>query len=148
MPKYLTPGLIATIVLLLTLTGCQGAPPEPEEIADTSLLADTVGRGSELYVVNCQMCHGDQQGQGGIGAPPHNQGGHTWHHPDAQLEDWVMNGKLGLGQMPRFEKKLTDSEIDQILTYIKTWWSEDQREAQADVSQRYQEALDKQKQSQ
>ena len=148
MPKYLTPGLVATIVLLLTLTGCQGAPLEPEEIADTSLLADTVGRGSELYVVNCQMCHGDQQGQGGIGAPPHNQGGHTWHHPDAQLKDWVMNGKLGLGQMPGFEEKLTDSEIDQILTYIKTWWSEDQREAQADVSQRYQEALDKQKQGQ
>ena len=148
MPKYFTPVLIATIVLLLTLTGCQGALPEPEEIADTSLLADTVGRGSELYVVNCQMCHGNQQGQGGIGAPPHNQGGHTWHHPDAQLKDWVMNGKLGFGQMPGFEEKLTDSEIDQILTYIKTWWSEDQREAQADVSQRYQEALDKQKQGQ
>ena len=148
MPKYFTPGLIATIVLLLTLTGCQGAPPEPEEIADTSLLADTVGRGSELYVVNCQMCHGDQQGKGGIGAPPHNQGGHTWHHPDAQLKDWVTNGKFGFTQMPGFEEKLTDSEIDQILTYIKTWWSEDQREAQADVSQRYQEALDKQKQGQ
>ncbi len=134
MTKYLVPGLIATIALLLTLTGCRGDLPESENIADTSLLVDTVGRGGELYVVNCQMCHGDQQGQGGIGAPPHNQGGHTWHHPDAQLKDWVMNGKLGLGQMPGFKEKLTESEIDQVLTYIKTWWTEEQREAQADVS--------------
>ncbi len=123
MPKYLLPGLIATIALLLTLTGCQGALPEPENIAVTPLLPDTVGSGGELYIDNCQMCHGDKQGQGAIGAPPHNQRGHTWHHPDAQLKDWVMNGKLGLGEMPGFEEKLTDSEIDQILTYIKTWWS-------------------------
>jgi hypothetical protein len=32
MPKYLLPGLIVTIVLLLTLSGCRSAPAAPEEI--------------------------------------------------------------------------------------------------------------------
>jgi hypothetical protein len=34
MPKYLLPGLIVTIALLLTLPGCRSAPAEPEERAD------------------------------------------------------------------------------------------------------------------
>ncbi len=59
-----------------------------------------------------------------------------------------MNGKLGLAQMPGFKETLTESEIDEVLTYIKTWWMKEQRETQADVSLRYQEALDKQKRGQ
>ena len=53
--------------------------------------------------------------------------------------------QVGLGQMPAFQGKLTDSEVDVILTYIKTWWTSNQRDGQADISQRYQEALDRQK---
>jgi mono/diheme cytochrome c family protein len=41
-------------------------------------------RGDALYPANCQACHGSQQGEGlTAGAPPHNDIGHTWHHPDA-----------------------------------------------------------------
>ena len=61
-----------------------------------------------MYATNCQVCHGDMQGMGGSGAPPHNQYGHTWHHLDAQLKDWVKNGKLGFRQMPAFKNTLTD----------------------------------------
>ena len=41
--------------------------------------------------------------------------------------------------------KLTEPEVDVVLAYIKAWWNEEQRESQADISRRYQEALDKQK---
>jgi hypothetical protein len=34
MPKYLLPGLIVTIALLLTLSGCRSAPAEPEDMPD------------------------------------------------------------------------------------------------------------------
>ena len=103
--------------------------------------------GSELYAANCQMRHGDSNGAAGRGgAPIHNQAGHTWHHPDAQLRGWVLNGKLGFGSpgMPALEDKLTEAEVDAILTFIKAWWTTDQRETQEDVSERYQDALDKQ----
>ncbi len=122
--------------------------PTAPLVEEPGAFIEPVGRGAGLYIANCQMCHGDQQGKGGVGAPPHNQRGHTWHHPDAQLKDWVINGKLGFAQMPGFKETLTESEIDEILTYIKTWWVEEQRETQADISRRYQEALDKQKRGQ
>ena len=106
---------------------------------------ENIAKRADLYAINCQECHGDLKGRGGSGAPPHNQYGHTWHHPDAQLRDWVINGKLGFSQMPAFKNTLTDPEVDAVLSYIKTSWTEDQRDTQADVSMRYQEALDKQK---
>lgn len=105
-------------------------------------------RGESLYQANCLVCHGDRRGEGGNGlGPPHNEQGHTWHHPDAQLKEWVLGGRLFLG-MPAFKDKLTDQEVEAILAYIKPWWTEEQRQSQADVSQRYQDALDKQKKGQ
>ncbi len=147
---------ITLVAVSIGLDACSGtvpptlppSTPTAQLVEKPEALIKPVGRGAELYIANCQLCHGDQRGQGGVGAPPHNQGGHTWHHPDAQLKDWVINVKLGLAQMPDFKETLNESEIDEILTYIKTWWSKEQRETQADVSLRYQEALDKQKRGQ
>ncbi len=147
---------ITLVAVSIGLDACSGtvpptlppSTPTAQLVEEPQAFIEPVGRGAELYVANCQMCHGDQQGQGGVGAPPHNETGHTWHHPDAQLKDWVMNGKLGFARMPGFNETLTESEIDETLTYIKTWWIEEQRETQADVSRRYQEALDKQKRGQ
>ena len=50
--------------------------------------------------------------------------------------------------MPAFGDKLTEPEVDAILTFIKTWWTSNQQASQADISQRYQEALDKQQKQQ
>ena len=127
------------------ITATQPAPVARAEPATNP--NNNIAKGADVYATNCQVCHGDLRGLGGSGAPPHNQYGHTWHHPDAQLKDWVINGKLGFFgfQMPGFNNTLTDQELDAVLSYIKTSWTEDQRETQADVSVRYQEALDKQK---
>ncbi|MCH8280695.1 MAG: hypothetical protein IIC96_08425 [Chloroflexi bacterium] len=46
--------------------------------------------------------------------------------------------------MPALGDKLAEPEVDAILTFIKTWWTAEQRANQADISQRYQEALEKQ----
>ena len=101
-------------------------------------------RGAQLYTVNCQVCHGDQEGRGRIsGAPTHNETGHTWHHPDAQLKEWILNGKLP-GAMPSFKNDLSEEEVDAIISHIKSWWTLDQIESQADISRRYQEALERQ----
>ena len=147
----------------LGLVGCSGAvEPTPASTSTPAVQptpttrvegpqpsSDILAKGAELYAANCQTCHGDREGRGSSqGAPPHNETGHTWHHPDAQLKDWVMNGKLGFGQMPPFREKLTGAETEAILAYIKTWWMPDQRESQADISRRYQEALEKYKKGQ
>lgn len=64
--------------------------------------------------------------------------GHAWHHPDQQISDWIANGKLGLAtSMPAYGKDLNSEEISLVIEYIKTLWTEGQRQFQADITSRY-----------
>ena len=129
----------------------QAASSGQVAIEPTGSLGEDFRQGIDLYAANCQVCHGDRSGFGGTGvAPPHNEKGHTWHHPDAQLREWIMNGKLRLAgpPMPAFGGRLSEREVDAILTFIKSWWDPEQLESQEDISQRYQEGLEKQRNSQ
>ena len=145
---------ISAIVALAACSGTEIPSSTPIPTIQTAPAVDPASmpgkeaiEGSDLYSANCQVCHGDSNGAGGRGgAPVHNDRGHTWHHPDAQLQGWVLNGKLGFGSpgMPTLGDKLTEPEVDAILTFIKSWWTNEQRDSQADISERYQDALDKQ----
>jgi len=100
-----------------------------------------VERGREVYQAACASCHGASlQGQpdwrsrgpdGRLPAPPHDQTGHTWHHPDAQLfkltkygvEKFAPEGYKS--DMPGFEDQLSDSDILASLAFIKSTWPDD-----------------------
>ncbi len=124
------------------------APPSlTAPVEEHSNSAETLARGAKSYTISCQPCHGDRYGKGSIGtAHPHNEMGHTWHHPDAQLKEWILHGKPGPGFsiMPGF-KYLREHDVEAILALIKTWWTDEQREIQEDISRRSQEAIGKQK---
>lgn len=122
-----------------------------------SLLASTVAaqdlaQGRVLYVEACASCHGAElEGQrdwqtpnpdGTYPAPPHSAEGHTWHHADAMLFDYVKRGgqavlaDLGVefrSGMPGFGDTLTDAEIEAVLAYIRSTWPEPIQDAQAAV---------------
>ncbi len=80
--------------------------------------------------------------------PRHNTNGHTWHHSDCQITQIVLNGSGEMGEMmrrmmgaaegspamPAFKGTLTEQDIKAILSYIKTWWSKEQRDWQAEVT--------------
>lgn len=106
--------------------------------------------GQDLYLQHCADCHGAKlQGQpdwrspdeaGLFPAPPHDETGHTWHHPDAMLIDYVTRGgqqvldDLGVAftsGMPAFGSVLTEAEIVAILDYIKSTWPEHIRKQQS-----------------
>jgi hypothetical protein len=55
------------------------------------------------------------------GGSPHNEAGHPWHHPDAQLNDWIIDGKMRLGQMPAFEGKLIWMMVMGLLFQLVFW---------------------------
>lgn len=105
-----------------------------------------VALGETIYKTNCAFCHGVRlEGQpdwksrlpdGTMPAPPHDDTGHTWHHPDQQLFDYT---KLGGGAvvpppfesgMPGFGESLSDEEIWAVLAFIKSRWSLRNREFQ------------------
>ena len=98
-----------------------------------------VNLGKAIYAENCASCHGvvlegqanwrQRDAEGYLPAPPHDERGHTWHHPDSYLflmtkygiEEMI--GKSYPNNMPVFEDKLTDDEIIAALSYIKSTWS-------------------------
>ncbi len=130
---------------LMLLGGRSDRPsraPEPEQRA----------LGRAVYAEHCSACHGaDLEGQpnwrvrgpdGLLPAPPHDQSGHTWHHPDAQLFRMTKFGIAALAgpgydsAMGGFGKVLSDKEIWAVLVYIKSRWPEDVRRRQAEITAR------------
>ncbi len=124
-------GIVGAAVLVVA-AACDDTEPAGD---------DELARGEALYDMHCVACHGGATG-GSIDdiPPPHNAQGHTWHHADCDLVDIVMDGmpqREGYPEMPAFGDQLTVEEVEAILTYIKTWWEPQQREIQADVSERF-----------
>lgn len=110
-----------------------------------------VANGESLYEEYCASCHGTNlEGQpewqspgpdGRLPAPPHDETGHTWHHPDSLLFDYTKLGgqqalsKIGVeldSGMPGFGDQLSDDDINDILAFIKSTWPERIREIQAE----------------
>lgn len=112
-----------------------------------------VSLGRALYTGHCAACHGSKlQGQpnwrerredGRLPAPPHDETGHTWHHPDAVLFDITRNGLVEgrtapsgyVSDMPAYAGILSDTEIVAILAYIKSTWPKDILELHQEVNQ-------------
>lgn len=120
--------------VLLLAAACGGAPSD-----GPAAPPPVIATGEALYAENCSRCHGFDEG-GDIRdiPPPHNQNGHTWHHPDQQLSEIVLTGLdfaiEGQQTMPAFKDKLSADQVQAILDYIKTWWTEDQRSFQSTVT--------------
>ena len=103
-----------------------------------------VALGSEVYAARCASCHGaNLEGEenwrepgpdGLLPAPPHDETGHTWHHPDAQLFAITKYGSeavVGGGYrsaMIGFGDVLSDAQIVAVLSYIKSTWPQRVRE--------------------
>lgn len=95
--------------------------------------------GRTIYMAQCASCHGaNREGQanwrergvdGRLPAPPHDETGHTWHHPDDVLFHITRDGvakAVGIpdyvSRMPAYGGTLSDSEIVAVLSWIKSQW--------------------------
>ncbi len=96
-------------------------------------------RGQEVYNANCLSCHGGPTGGAIDDSPPrHNANGHTWHHPDCAIARAIRDGsevmefaQPGAAKMQPFRDKLSPSDIEAVIAYIKTMWTPSQRQLQA-----------------
>lgn len=115
--------------------------------------APDIEGGRVIYTARCASCHGaNLEGQpnwqsgnedGTYPAPPHDETGHTWHHGDAMLRDYISRGGQAVlddmdvdftSGMPGFGEILTDDDIEAVLDYIRSTWPDRIRAAQAERS--------------
>jgi mono/diheme cytochrome c family protein len=105
-----------------------------------------VSSGRTIYEQHCASCHGaNAQGasnwqerdvRGELPAPPHNSEGHTWRHTDTDLYEMVSKGwrdpfnKTKRLTMPAFGDVLSQQGIVEVITYLKTLWTPEQRQFQ------------------
>ena len=132
----------AIIIALRTDERPEADPENPQQVA----------LGMSVYANRCASCHGTRlEGQpdwreklpsGRMPAPPHDQSGHTWHHPDAVLfgitKHGLIPGKYAppgyQSDMPAFGGALSDEEIRAALAYIKSSWPPEMRKAQHELT--------------
>jgi mono/diheme cytochrome c family protein len=99
-------------------------------------------QGRQLYLAQCASCHGTPDTPPPLpAAPPHTVEGHTWHHADRDLFDWVLDRPPLATQMPGFRGILTNEEVLAVLAYIKSTWPEDVRNRQTAFSESYERQL-------
>lgn len=107
--------------------------------------------GTGIYARHCSSCHGASfEGQpnwkkrlpdGSYPAPPLDETGHTWHHPDSVLFATVKLGGQATAppdfrsNMPSFSGVLSDNEIHAVLALIKSRWPREIRRLQEEINQ-------------
>ena len=121
------------IPLIILLAGCN--PEEKNKNSDSMVLT-----GEAIFNKNCVSCHGPTgQGlakdwkvkdeNGNYPAPPLNGTAHTWHHSPAQLLYTINKGGVEMGgQMPAFEKRLTEEEKKALIEYMYSLWPKEIQE--------------------
>lgn len=88
------------------------------------MTAESVETGRDLYVENCEQCHGpDGQGDGpmatDLSQPPADlTGPHVGVHPDGDLYWWITDG-VG-SEMPGFGDELSEREIWHLVNYVRS----------------------------
>jgi len=131
---------IATAALIVLLLGaCEQSPfaslgdTPPDRLAEPQQLA----RGKAVYGQHCMECHGiDGKGPPGdwrtrdaagrFPPPPLDHSAHAWHHPTADLLEIIREGSPGgQGNMPAWKGKLTEQQMQDVVAYIKSLWSDE-----------------------
>ncbi|MCY6383360.1 c-type cytochrome [Hoeflea prorocentri] len=124
---------------ILTILACGTAT---HAIAGHELDNRDLLNGRTLYTEHCASCHGaNLEGQpdwqrpdenGILPAPPHDESGHTWHHDNWLLFEYTRLGGAELltargikdfeSGMPGFGDAMSDDDIWDVLSYIRSTW--------------------------
>lgn len=138
--------------MILLLSACS---PSSENENDAVISPAEIGTtsyelGQRTYNTLCASCHGSNgEGQfpdapyepdvtGRYGAPPHNADGQLWQQDDDTIikviREGGMQNPLEYYVMPAMGSMLSDEEIQAVVAYIKTMWTEEQQATQREIT--------------
>jgi len=116
--------LIIAVMTLPLCPGCTTKPATREQGDQQRAVAtpDQFAAARQLFAKDCGECHGTEaEGktttiEGKRIKSPSLRAGHALKHPD---EDYIKQIKKGGDGMPAFEKKLSDSQINDLIRFIR-----------------------------
>lgn len=134
--------IFATLVVGLGLAGCDDVPSTGlaeagETLVERKLDPAQVARGRTVYEKQCLECHGAggrgqpgdwriRDADGHFPPPPLDDSAHAWHHPTAVLLEVIREGSpQGQGKMPAWKGKLSEAEMQDVVAYMKSLWSDE-----------------------
>jgi len=156
--------LAPTVAALVVSVGAFVAYPRSAGENDSIRLRpddrEIVAHGGAIYKARCAVCHGASlEGQphwrergpdGLLPAPPHDESGHTWHHPDELLFRITKHGFGKLTNMadyrtamPVYEGVLSDDDIVAVLSWIKAQWPQTVRERHDQINAQYRQGQER-----
>lgn len=138
MKKFLVPAMVALTAAVAIYGGFALLNRNSDGLLEPHN-ETVVARGETVYVRDCASCHGmNLEGKPGwqtrdedgfMPAPPHDESGHTWHHPDQLLFNITKLGVVKAAnlkdyktRMPAFDGVLGDDDIVAVLSFIKSRW--------------------------
>ncbi len=130
------PGLFMLLAACSESTKKNQSKTAPNVIAkpmERNLDARLVSEGEAVFARFCSGCHGiEAQGapnwrkpiaNGKYPPPPLNGRGHAWHHSRDVIKEIVRNGSQpGQGNMPAWKDKLSDQQIEAVITWLQSRW--------------------------
>jgi len=126
MRKYLIPTIASCFILISATVQADN---------DRWYGPDQLVKGEQFFQQLCASCHGvnaeltinwkKTDSNGKYPPPPLNGTAHAWHHSLQQLKQTIKSGGVPLGGvMPAFESKLSDADIDAVISYFQSKWPE------------------------
>ena len=147
--------VVGTLILILAGYTLAGSPPPAPTLVNQygtpipavpTLDATQIADGKQVYQQKCLVCHGENgvgapnwnvpDANGNFPPPPHDDTGHTWHHPDRVLYETIRDGMRdplrpdSPLRMPAFGTALSDAEIRAVIVYFKSLWNREHQEYQ------------------
>ena len=119
-------GLVGVILVTSGVLPSQPATPDSALTNPVPLTVDSIAAGAGVYLNSCAVCHGvDARGNGSQAGttavrPPAltGPGSHLTQHSEGDLHYWIGHGLTG--GMPAWAGKLTDTEIWQVIDYLRS----------------------------
>lgn len=126
--------IYAALLCASLLAGCSDEKPQDRHGSrqyDTNVLA----LGERVFQKNCAACHGyageakpgwQKPGPDGkLLPPPLDDNGWTWRLSASQMKQFILQGSpAGRGNMPAWQGKLSEQELDAVVTWITSLWSD------------------------
>lgn len=151
--RNLVIGLVCILFILTEELSNGSAAAREKAVGANPRDTQQLERGPMIYKKFCAVCHGENlEGQadwrkrkpdGKLPAPPHDETGHTWHHPDDVLFGITKHGLVPPNapanyesDMPAWGNTLKDSDIWAVLAYIKSRWPTKTQEMQTEINDR------------